>query len=58
MKKFELYGLILFLVFFYFLILGLLTWKLQLGLIAITIFGYLYTKYMIKWIDKYQEEHK
>lgn len=50
MKKYELYGLILFIVFFYFLVLGFLTWKLQIGLITLTIFAFIYTKYMSKFI--------
>ena len=52
MKKFKLYGIILYLVFFYFLLLGFLTWNLQLGLIFLTILGFFYVKYMTKYIDK------
>lgn len=58
MKKIELYGLILYLIFLYFLVLGFLTWELRLGFVALTIFIFIYTKYMVRFIQKFHKENK
>lgn len=56
MSNFEKNTLIIIGVAMYFFMLGILTWELRIGLICLTIFGFLYTKYMIKFIQKFHKE--
>lgn len=56
MSKFERYTLIFLGVFVYFFVLGFITWDLRIGLIGLTLLGFFYTKYMVKFIQKYHKE--